>query len=111
MFDVKYGVLLDGLSPLGYPMIVRLYWASLTFLDPLAVLLLFIRPRAGLVLCAAIIVTDVINNSCVRYARSEVDIGYLLQVAFLVFVLTTIRYAWKGLPNRHAKILSGASAQ
>jgi len=76
-----------------------MYWASLTLLDPLAALFLFFRPRAGLVLCVAIIVTDVLNNSWVRYHRREVDIGYILQVVFLVFVLATVRYACEGLPE------------
>ena len=111
MFDVRYGILLEGLRPLGYPMIARLYWASLTFLDPLAALLLYIRPRAGLVLCTGIIVTDVINNGWVHYMRSEVEIGYLLQIAFLIFVLATIRYAWEGLPKRHPQSHSDSSAQ
>jgi hypothetical protein len=57
LFDVRYGILLSSLEPLGYPLFVRLYWASLTFLDPLAALLLFFRPRAGLILCVGIIVT------------------------------------------------------
>jgi hypothetical protein len=104
IFDVQYGMLLGGLRPLGYPLIARLFGASLTFLDPLAALLLFVRPRAGLVLCAGIIVTDVINNGWVGYMRSEVEtdflLGYLAQVAFLIFVLATIRYAWEGLPKR-----------
>jgi hypothetical protein len=107
-------MLLDGLRPLGYPLIARLYWASLTFLDPVAAVLLFVRPRAGLVLCAGIIVTDVINNGWVGYMRSEVEadflLGYLAQVVFLVFVLATIRYAWEGLPKRPPQSPSESSA-
>lgn len=102
LFDVRYGLLLSGLEPLGYPLAVRMYWASLTFLDPLGVLLLFVRPRAGLVLCTVIIVTDVLNNSWVGYHRSEsaFNINYILQVAFLLFVAATVRSAWQGLPQR-----------
>jgi len=116
LVDVRYGVLLGGLEPLGYPFGVRLYWASLTLLDPLAALLLFFRPRAGLVLCVVIIVTDILNNSWVAYHRSEfastvldnsrmldhrsgVDMNLVLQVTFLLFVLATVRYAWQGLPK------------
>ena len=65
-----------------------------------AMVLLFVRPRAGLILCLAIIITDVVNNGWVRYHRSEVDLNYILEVAFLVFVLATIRYAWQALPQR-----------
>jgi hypothetical protein len=116
LVDVRYGVSLAGLEPLGYPIGVRLYWASLTFLDPAGAILLIVRPRAGLVLCAAIIATDVLNNSWVAYHRSEfgplvldngqtvyhhsgADMSLILQVAFLIFVFATIRYAWKGLPR------------
>jgi hypothetical protein len=100
ILDLRYGLLLGGLESLGYPAFVRIYWASLTFLDPLCALLLFIRPRAGVILCAGIIVTDVLNNSWVGYQRSELDFGYILQVAFLIFVVTTAKCAWQGLsPN------------
>ena len=114
LFDVRYGVLLDGMEPLGYPVGVRFYWASLTFLDPLAAILLFVRPRAGLILCATIIATDVINNCWVAFHQSEFgplsldnsptdqhqsggNIDLILQVAFLIFVFATVRYAWRGL--------------
>jgi hypothetical protein len=97
-YELRYGLFLGGLEPLGYPLPVRLYWAVLTLLDPLAAVLLFVRPRVGLVLCVAIIVTDVLNNSWVFYhfpTRSSLNLG--LEVAFLLFVLTTVRYAWEGL--------------
>jgi len=116
LFDVRYGILLAGLEPLGYPIGVRLYWASLTFLDPAAAILLFVRPRIGLVLCAFIIATDVINNSWVAYHHSDfgplvlngdhtvphqsgANIGLIVQSAFLIFVFATVRAAWKGLQS------------
>ncbi len=116
LLDARYGVFLTGLQPLGYRIGVRWYWASLTFLDPAAAILLFVRPRARLVLCAVIIATNVLNNSWVAYHRSEfgplvldngqtvyhrsgADINLVLGAAFLIFVFATIRYAWKGLPR------------
>jgi hypothetical protein len=113
LVDVKYGIVLAGLEPLGYPTFVRFYWASLTLLDPVAAILLFVLPRTGLVLCAVIITTDVINNSWVVYHRQEfgplmldggeavprqsgADINLILQFAFLIFVFATVRYAWNG---------------
>jgi len=116
LVDVRYGVFLAGLEPLGYPVGVRLYWASLTFLDPAAAILLFVRPRAGLVLCSVIIATDVLNNGWVAYHRSEfgplaldngqtayhhsgANMSLILEIGFLILVFTTIRYAWKGLPR------------
>ena len=73
----------------------RIFWTSLTFLDPLAALLLFLRPRVGLVLTVAIIASDVLNNSVV--VDSLLNPKYLLQVAFLLFVSLTVLVAWRGV--------------
>jgi hypothetical protein len=119
LVDVRDGVFLAGLEPLGYPLSIRLYWASLTFLDPAAAIFLFVRPRVGIVPCAVIIATDVLNNSWVAYHRSEfgplvldngrtpyrhfgANISLILEVAFLIFVFATIRYAWNGLPRNNS---------
>jgi hypothetical protein len=85
-----------------------MYWASLALFDPVAAVLLFVRSRAGLILCLAIIITDVANNSWVRYLHSSVDLNYILEVAFLVFVLATFKYAWQGLPQRLGNTSSSA---
>jgi hypothetical protein len=66
----------------------RLFWDSLTFLDPLAALLLFIRPRAGIILVAAIILLDVLHNILIGYL---LDPYVLLQLLFGIFVWTTLR--------------------
>jgi hypothetical protein len=64
LVDVRYGVFLAGLEPLGYPIGVRSYWASLTFLDPAAAILLFVCPRAGLALTSRwLTVTEDSNGS------------------------------------------------
>ena len=76
-------------------MFCRLYWTSLTFLDPLAALLLFLRPRAGLVLTVAIIASDVLNNSLV--VSSFLNAAFLLQATFLLFVSFTVVFAWRGV--------------
>ena len=78
----------------GAPLFTRAYWTSLTLLDPMAALLLFVRPRAGLVLTAAIIASDVLHNTLVGVLRW--DVRYLSQVAFSLFVACTVRLAWKG---------------
>jgi len=87
----------------GVPVISRIYWTSLTLLDPLAALLLFSRPRAGLVMTLAIIVSDVVHNTwlMVRSPSSDwLNWMYVAQVLFLAFVLATIRYAWRGHSTR-----------
>jgi hypothetical protein len=102
---LQYGLLLGALETEGFPLASRLFWSSLTLLDPLAVLLLFIRPRVGLVLTTAIIVSDVAHNSWIVYRTGGTsDPKYWAQIGFLVFVLATVRIAWRGASSsaRHA---------
>lgn len=95
----RYGVLLGGLEGAGYPLVTRLFWSSLTLLDPMAALLLFLRPRTGLALAGAIIAVDVAHNSWIlhHFGRAP-DAAYWAQVGFLVFLFATVAVAWRGLP-------------
>jgi hypothetical protein len=90
----QHGVLWDYGSA---PLFSRIYWTSLTFLDPLAALLLFVRPHFGLVLTVAIITSDVVHNTLVGV--SPRNPMYLSQIAFLLFVASTAYVAWRGLPS------------
>ena len=82
-----------------------LYWSSLTILDPLAAILLFVRPRVGIVGTILIITTNVVHNLAVT-ARFAPDGEFLesaaagpfllMQIGFLLFVAATARTAWKG---------------
>jgi hypothetical protein len=80
-----------------------LYWTALTFLDPLTVVLLFARPRWGLTLTVAIMVTDVAHNGGLTLLYGGgwrgwlADENLVLQSVFLVFVLASVRVAWRGL--------------
>jgi hypothetical protein len=81
----------------GAPILTRIYWTSLTFLDPLAAVLLFFRPRAGILLTLAIIVSDVAHNTWIIWRSGAVDwlnFMYVSQVAFLLFVVLTVSRAW-----------------
>ena len=80
----------------GIPLFYQVFWTSLTFLDPLAVLLLLLRPRAGLVLTAAIIVIDVLVNASAAYVIGPDWQALGAQLLFLAFVLATIGRAWPG---------------
>jgi hypothetical protein len=82
------------------------YWTSLTILDPIAAALLFVRPKAGIVLTIAIIVTNVVHNLTLttRYApdgellsRVASSPFLLSQIGFMLFVGATARIAWNGL--------------
>lgn len=84
----------------GAPFISRIYWISLTLLDPLAALLLFALPRIGLTMTLAIITSDVVHNTWVMSrspAPDWLNFMYVAQVLFLVFVFASFRHAWPGL--------------
>ncbi len=81
----------------GALLFTRVYWTSLTFLDPLAAVFLFVRPRFGLGLTVAIIVSDVLHNTLVGVPSR--DPRYLSQVAFALFVIFTVHVAWRGVPS------------
>jgi glucose dehydrogenase len=64
---------------------------------PLAALLLFLKPRAGIVLTAAIILVDVAHNTLyVALKQQWLEPFYLSQVAFLIFVFLLSPIAWRG---------------
>ena len=98
---VQYGVFLGGLEIHGFSVGTRAFWSALTLLDPLAALLIFFRPHAGLGLAGAIIFCDVAHNSWIlHHLRMAPDAAYWAQVAFLLFLFATIRVAWRGsVPN------------
>jgi hypothetical protein len=79
----------------GLPAFVTHFWTALTFLDPLAVLLLWLAPRAGLAATAAIIVVDVVVNAGVGLAYGFDWAAFAAQCVFLVFVLATLRPMWR----------------
>jgi len=93
----------------GAPVGSSIFWTSLTLLDPIAAILLFVRPNAGVILTAAIILADVAHNLWFlkRFAAGG---GYAAsifgnpnlacQIAFLLFVGGTMRLAWINSPPR-----------
>jgi hypothetical protein len=84
----------------GVAPFTRIYWTSLLFIDPLAALLLVVMPRAGLIACVAVIVSDVAHNSWFALHHPvRLDL-YLSQIAFLMFVAFTVRTAWRGAAVR-----------
>ena len=95
--DVSYGLFWDyGYGPSTY-LASRIFWGALTFFDPLAALLLFIKPRAGIVLTAAIILADVAHNTFyVALKHQWLEPFYLSQVAFLIAVFLLSPIAWNG---------------
>ena len=93
-----------GWLPAGLPAGTAVYWGSLTFLDPFAAILLFVRPRLGVALTAAIITTDVLHNVWFRAAHPVTgslmhdfsgDPFIMSQMAFWFFVALTAPIVWK----------------
>jgi len=98
---LQHGVLWDYGYGSKIALASRLYWAVLTILDPLAAVLLFVKPRAGIWLTVAIIVSDVIHNTYYVAANDQwLAPFYLAQVGFLVIVLGLAPVAARAVPSR-----------
>lgn len=94
--DFTYGWLWDYGYGASAGWCSRVFWGVLTFLDPLAALLLLIRPRMGIGLTVAIMMADVAHNSWyVALNHQWLETFYLSQVAFLVLVLIVSPLVWK----------------
>ncbi|WP_248795576.1 hypothetical protein [Pseudomonas sp. MWU13-2105] len=94
--DFQYGLFWDYGYGESAHWASRGFWGALTVLDPLAALLLFIKPRAGIVLTAAIIVADVAHNTYyVALNRQWLASFYLSQVAFLIMVTLLSPMVWR----------------
>lgn len=78
------------------PILSRLFFTSLTVLDPIAAILLFLKSRVGLILTFLIILTDVIHNSglLLYEGRTLLNDMFISQFIFLLFVMSTIRIPW-----------------
>jgi hypothetical protein len=91
----------------GVGWVSTVFWTSLAIADPVAAACLFVWPRVGLVLTSAIIGLDVLHNAIVfrdilvqppgRHLWTYTAFG--LQLAFLLFVIATVRVAWSQAPK------------
>jgi hypothetical protein len=83
----------------GTPEIFNIYWTSLTILDPLSIGALIINIRVGYVVAILIMLTDVPINLYVNANYWQLAIHenrpLLMQIAFLIFLLSTVRSVWK----------------
>ena len=98
VMDLVSGGLFPYTKKWGTPVTFNLYWTSLTILDPLAITALIIRVRTGYVVGIFIMLTDVPINlyANANYWALGIHENYLLlmQLAFLVFLLSTVRRVW-----------------
>ncbi|GAB2464969.1 hypothetical protein HD599_000084 [Conyzicola lurida] len=80
----------------GYPEGARLFWVALTVLDPLTVVLVLLRKRAGIALGAAVMIADVSVNLTVAATIGGFGaFGLVNQTVFCVFVLATAYPLWR----------------
>ena len=94
-----YDIIKDGFLPyIKCPLWANIYWTSLTFLDPLSIVLLIVNIRIGLILYTFIIISDVIINIyfTVRFQGlyGLINIYMICQSLFLIFLLWTIKSIW-----------------
>jgi hypothetical protein len=90
------GILEKGFLAAPVPISIGVYWDALTLLDPLTVLLLWWRPRAGLWLAIAIMGSDISVNTLVYLAgyfgpptAHMVPLSLFDQALFGLFVFVT----------------------
>jgi hypothetical protein len=86
------------------PVAFNLFWASLAILDPLAALLLNVRPRAGIALTLAIMLLDVSVNTAAFGQTLLAGEGWRLwaQASFGLFAVAAARRVWAAEPGRLA---------
>ena len=83
----KYGFLPYVKSPLW----ANIYWTSLTFLDPLSIIILFVNIRIGLIFYTLIIVSDVIINMYFTIVNQGfiglLNIFMICQILFFTYII------------------------
>ena len=83
-----------------FPPALRVFWISLTLLDPLAALLVVLKRRAGIALGLAIIVSDIAVNWTVFFTIGGHSLfGVVTQSSFAVFLLSTAVPLWRWMSN------------
>lgn len=80
----------------GFPVGLRVFWMSLTLLDPFIVVLLLLRHRTGTVLGVAVILIDIAVNWTV-YATIGGNplFGVINQTLFAILIVATAHLLWR----------------
>lgn len=99
-FNHARDFLVYGWRPYSWgPPLLETFWTSLVLLDLLAIALILSRLRRwGLLLAAAIMISDVMANTyaLVVLAIPEFGLAVSLQSTFLGFVLGSLPFVWPG---------------
>ena len=89
-------LVLDGTDVYSrFPTAARLYWVALTLFDPLAIVLVILRLRAGVVLAVVIMVSDVAVNSVMVATHGLPVFGLVNQILFGLLVAATAPLLWR----------------
>ncbi|WP_052521617.1 hypothetical protein [Agreia bicolorata] len=79
----------------GFPLGVRLFWVTLTILDPAAAALIIFRRRPGIVLGSTVMIADIAVNWTVFATVGGLSFfGVISQSLFAVLILVTARPLW-----------------
>ncbi|HEY1106103.1 MAG TPA: hypothetical protein VGE78_08130 [Agromyces sp.] len=79
----------------GFPPGVRVFWMSLTLLDPITVVLLALRRRAGIVLALVVILADIAVNWTVFASIGIPLFGVVNQTLFAIVLVSTAPVLWR----------------
>ena len=79
----------------GMPIGTVVFWTSLTLLDPLVAILLFLKPKPAVITLVILMVSDVANNTWVMLKYGGEGWMVASQWIFLAFVLITIGFVWR----------------
>ena len=90
-------LVLGGSEPYaGFPTAVRVFWVSLTVVDPLTAVLLMLRRRLGVVLGVVVILVDLAVNWTVFATFDGLSpFGLINLTLFGAVVLATARPLWR----------------
>ena len=98
------GLVQRGFLASPVPLAIGVFWDALTLLDPLAAMLLWWRPRAGIRLALAIMASDVCVNTATYLAgyfgppvHNMLPLSLLDQALFGLFVFITAPLAYHRL--------------
>ncbi|MEF2977673.1 hypothetical protein [Subtercola sp. YIM 133946] len=81
----------------AFPLGVRLFWVTLTILDPATAALIIFRRRSGIVLGIAVIIADIaVNWTVFATVGGLSSFGVISQSLFAVFIFVTARSLWIG---------------
>jgi uncharacterized membrane protein YqaE (UPF0057 family) len=111
------GLLSRGFLAQPVPVVIGIYWDTLTLLDPLTAALLWWRPKPGIWLAVGIMASDVSINTCVYLSGyfgppvpNMIPLSLFDQALFALFVLVTAPWAYQQINLYQAKVCRAASA-